>query len=88
MQPQDPLDRVKPRILDFMPQCYECKSPDTPLLRGRPPMFHPVHKWGRAGYPCRVARRAGAPSAYSSPRATSDRLVRHRFGAALLALLQ
>ena len=50
MQPQDPLDKVKPRDLDFMARCYECKSPDTPLLRGRPPMLHPQHRWG----PCDV----------------------------------
>jgi hypothetical protein len=33
---------VKPQNLDFMPRCYECKSPDT--LCGRAPMFHLQHK--------------------------------------------
>ena len=53
----DLLDKVKPRTLNFMPRCYECKSPDTPLLRGRPPMFHPAHKWG----PCDVRMAGGEP---------------------------
>jgi hypothetical protein len=44
MQPQDPLGKIKPRDLDFLPRCYECKSPDT--LRGMAPMFHPRHRWG------------------------------------------
>jgi hypothetical protein len=55
MQSQDLLDKIKPRNLDIMPRCYECKSPDTPLLRGRQPMFHTEHRWG----PCDVRMPGG-----------------------------
>jgi len=43
---------VKPRRIDPNPRCEVCKSGDP---RGRAPMFHPAHKWGRAGSSCPAA---------------------------------
>jgi hypothetical protein len=38
---------VRPRELAMLPRCPDCTSPDP---SGRPPMFHPAHRWG----PCWV----------------------------------
>jgi hypothetical protein len=46
-------DSVKPRQRDVNPRCPSCTSPDTD---GRPPMFHPVHRW----QPCDVRMPDGA----------------------------
>jgi hypothetical protein len=43
---------VKPRQRDANPRCRSCSSPDP---NGRPPMFHPEHRWG----PCEVRLSGG-----------------------------
>ena len=53
---------VRPRELAMLPRCPDCTSPDP---SGRPPMFHPAHRWG----PCWVRLPDGELCAHQEPTA-------------------